>query len=114
MTGTDTARATWRFVCSTGRLVLVGPLVLVGSALTDVAAALNDGFAWLEGTPSVPVPARRAPTDDSGPDLLAYRRAARVLYAGGFDTAAIADLLTESEADVARWVCKRSDATVPA
>lgn len=108
MTGHEIARKTRRFLGGTARLLLAGPALLLGSGLTEIAAAISAACRWIEGaTPRGT--ARVATADETGPDLLTYRRAARVLFAGGFDTAAIADLLTESEADVARWVCKRPE-----
>ena len=85
------------------RLVLAGPPLALGAIFTGVARFVDETCLRIEGKPA-PVPVRVAPKR-SRCEAIDYQRGARVLYACDFDTAAIAELLTCDEADVARWVC---------
>ena len=108
------------------RLVLAGPPLALGAIFTGVARFFDETCLLIEGggvddTTRTTTEYRHnkgaiyiqtkawrlvaSPPAAPRMETIDYQRGARVLYASEFDTAAIAELLSCDESNVARWVC---------
>ena len=94
------------------RVCLARPPLTLGLLFTGVSELADRFCVSIEGPlkgPTLSASTNATPSLKPEPAGIDAQRAARVLFARGFDTVDIAELLTMHEADVSRWVCRRGE-----